>query len=234
MPRKSIAVVVAMRRELEPMLAGVRGHRANGVEFFELQHAVVAIGGIGRNAARQAAEAVVKRFEPTALISAGIAGALKATLRVGDVVEGSEIVDAESGARFKVTGGKSVIVTVSSVSGSKEKRLLADRYDADVVDMESAAVVEVAQEHGIECKAIKAISDELDFVMPPVAGFVDANGKFETARFAAYVAMRPKWWSAVRHLNANSRTASVNLSHAVGHLIKSHVNNSQEEKVPRA
>jgi adenosylhomocysteine nucleosidase len=234
MPRKSIAFVVAMRRELEPVLTRIRGQRANGVEFFEFEQAVIVVGGIGRSAARRAAEVVVERYNPTTLISAGIAGALKATLRVGDVVEGSEIVDAESGARFKVSGGTSLIVTVSSVSASEEKRLLSDRYQADVVDMESAAVAEVAQEHGIECKAIKAISDELDFVMPPVAGFVDANGKFKTVRFAAYVAMRPKWWSAVQHLNANSRTASMNLSHAVGHLIDSHVNNRQEEKVPRA
>ena len=50
--------------------------------------------------------------------------------------------------------------------------------------MEAAAVAAVAQERGIEFAAVKAISDELDFVMPPVGRFVDADGKFETARFA--------------------------------------------------
>ena len=93
--------------------------------------------------------------------------------------------------------------------------MLADRWKADVVDMEAAAVAAVAQERGIEFVAVKAISDELDFEMPPVGQFVDGDGKFETVRFAVYVAMRPKWWSAVRQLNANSRMASVNLSHAV-------------------
>jgi hypothetical protein len=124
-------------------------------------------------------------------------------------------------------------VSVSAVSGPEEKRLLAHRYKADVVDMESAGIAEVARERGIEFSAIKAISDELEFEMPPVARFVDANGRFETARFGAYIAMRPKWWPTVRDLNANSRTASVNLSHAVEHLTKSCVINSQQEKVPR-
>ncbi len=133
----------------------------NGVEFFELEHVVVVAGGIGRNAARRAAEAVVEKYEPTVLISAGIAGALTAKLKVGDVVEGAEVVDADSGVRFRTSGGESVIVTVSSVSGPEEKRLLADRYKADVVDMESAAVAEVARKRRIEFKAIKAISDEL-------------------------------------------------------------------------
>ena len=81
---------------------------------------MVAIGGIGRNAARKAAEAVVARYEPSVMISAGIAGALSPTLKVGDVVQASEVVDAESGARF-AAGGESVIVTVSSVSGPAEK-----------------------------------------------------------------------------------------------------------------
>jgi len=233
MPHKSIAVVVAMRREVAPLLRRLRGERADGIEFFEFENAVVAVGGIGRIAAWSAAEAVVARYSPAMLISAGIAGALTVTLKVGDIVRGSEVVDADSGARFMASGGESVMVTVSSVSGPADKRMLADRYKADVVDMESAAVAAVAREHGIEFSAIKAISDELEFEMPPMAGFVDGNGKFETARFAAYVAVRPQWWSTVRKLAANSNTASMNLSHAVKHLIDVYVNDTQQKKISR-
>ena len=221
-----------MRRELAPLLRGVRGQRAEGVEFYELESAVVAVGGIGRIAAWRAAQAVVAKYAPTVLISAGIAGALTAILKVGDIVRGSEVVDADSGARFTASGGELVMVTVSSVSGQAEKRNLADRYEAAVVDMESAVVAAVAREHGIEFSAIKAISDELEFEMPPVDRFVDGDGKFETARFAAHVAIRPKWWSSVRQLGANSRRASVNLSHAVGHLIEGYGTNTQEVKSP--
>jgi hypothetical protein len=85
--------------------------------------------------------------------------------------------------------------------------------------MEAAAVAAVAYERGIEFAAIKSISDELDFAMPPVAEFVDQSGRFETVRFAAYIALRPRWWSAVRHLNANSHIAALNLSEALKHLI---------------
>ena len=233
MPHKSVAVVVAMRRELGPLLRGVRGRREESLEFFELGSAVVVVGGIGRIAALRAAQAVVARYSPTMLVSAGIAGALTATLKVGDIVRGSEVVDADSGARFMASGGESVMVTVSSVSGPAEKRTLADRYKADVVDMESAAVAAVAREHGIEFSAIKAISDELDFDMPPMARFIDGNGKFATARFATYVAIRPKWWSTVRKLRADSNRASVNLSHAVKHLIEVHANSTLESKLPR-
>ncbi len=177
------------------------------------------------------AEAAIAKYEPSVIVSAGIAGALTAALKVGDVVHAREVVDTDSGVRFTAFGGESVVATVASVSGPAEKRMIADRWKADVVDMEAAAVAEVAYEHAIEFAAIKAISDELDFVMPPVGRFVDAAGKFETARFAIYVAMRPRWWSAVGRLNANSRVAAMNLSDAVRHLIDRRSMIALEEKI---
>ena len=223
-----------MHRELAPLLVGVRGQRSDGIEFFELETAVVAVGGIGHEAARKTAQAVVERYQPATLISAGIAGAVTATLKVGDVAHGNEIVDGESGARFRTTGGESVIATVSSAHGPAEKRLLAERYKADVVDMESSAVAAVAQEHGVLFRAIKAVSDGLEFEMPPLARFVDEDGKFETMRFLAYVAVRPKWWAILRQLRANSRLASMNLSHELQHLIVEAQNKQREESIPLA
>jgi len=233
MQHKHVAVVIAMRRELAPLLRERAGQRVDGIEFIELENAVVAVGGIGRVAAWGAAKAVVARYKPSTLISAGVVGALSATLKVGDVVRGREVIDADSGARFTAVGGDSVIVTVSSVSGPAEKRSLAARYKADVVDMESSAVAAVAREHGVDFLAVKAVSDELDFAMPPVGRFVDADGSFATARFAAYIAMRPKWWSVVRQLALNSKLASLNLSHEVEHLMEVLENTKEMENVPR-
>ncbi len=71
--------------------------RTDGVEFYELEDAVVAVGGIGREAASRAAEALVARYSPSVLVSAGIAGALTPKLKVGDVVRAREVVDADSG-----------------------------------------------------------------------------------------------------------------------------------------
>ena len=234
MPRKPVAVVVAMRRELEPLLRGVRSQRTNGVEFFELENAVVAVGGIGPGAARKAAKIAIERYEPRLVVSAGIGGALRTSLKVGDVVCAREVVDADSGVRFTAGEGDVVIATIASVSGPSEKRMIAERCKADVVDMEAAAVAAAAEERGLEFAAVKSISDELDFIMPPMAQFVDASGRFETVRFAMYIAARPKWWSAVRQLEANSRVAAMNLSDAVRHLIDQRSLTALEEKIPGA
>jgi adenosylhomocysteine nucleosidase len=229
MPSRKIAIVVAMRREVAPLLAGIRARQVDGVEFYELENAVVAVGGIGRRAASKAAEVLVAQYSPSLLVSAGIAGALSLQLKVGDVVRAREVIDAESGVHFATQGGTETLVTVPSVSGSFEKRGLAARTGAAVVDMEASAVAEVAQRHGVEFAAIKTISDELDFEMPPFGEFVDRAGKFRTLRFAAFLATRPRWWGAVRTLSANSRIAAVNLSRGLQHLMRYGLQHSEEK-----
>jgi adenosylhomocysteine nucleosidase len=100
---------------------------------------------------------------------------------------------------------------------------LAVSYSGSAVDMEAAAVARVAEQHGIAFKAVKAISDELQFPMPPVSGFVTPQGRLRTAAFAGHVAVRPKWWLPTLRLAVNGRLASKNLSAALEHLIQQHV-----------
>jgi len=219
MPRKPVGIVVAMAREIEPLVRGRRAVTVDGLRVFDLESAVVAAGGIGRAAARRAAETVLKRYGPTVLVSAGFAGALTATLKVGDVVSALDVVDAGSGDRFAAVGDAGTIATVSAVGGATEKRALALKWRADVVEMEASAVAAAAQEAGIEFMAIKSISDELDFEMPPVGSFVDDVGQFETWRFAAWLAVHPQWWGRARQLSANSRIAALKLSESLQHLI---------------
>ncbi len=231
MPHKPVAVVVAMRREVAPLLIGHRPTAIGGVEYFELESAVIAVGGIGKVAAERAANALIEKYSPGVLVSAGVAGALTDALKVGDVVHARGVVDVGAGERFAADGEAGTIATVSSVSGPDEKRLLAQRWHADVVDMEASAIAQVARENGIEFAALKAISDELDFEMPPVGQFVNAAGEFQILRFAAYLALHPKWWGAVRKLNVASGQASVNLTKALQHLIdqRSHADSKRSK-----
>ena len=234
MPHKGIAVVAAMKRELAPLLRGIQPERAEEMEFFELNDAVIAVSGIGRNAAGHAAEVLIRRDSPAILISAGLVGALTPRLKVGDVVEVKEIVDVDSGAIFETGHGDAVLVTGSAVAGPADKAIEARRWKADIVDMEGSAVAAVAEQHGIEFMAIKAVSDQLNFPIPPLSQFVNTNGKFETLRFLAWVAIRPRWWSVVRQLNANSNLAAANLCQALGHLIRQRSKAEREQGVPQA
>ncbi len=119
---KPIGIVSAMRDELAPLLRGVRASRVNGVDLFELKHAVVGIGGIGREPGRRAAEAVVSFAQPELLVAAGIAGAVSPRLKIGDVGWGREVIDGETGERFVTREGDGVLVTSASSVGPEDDR----------------------------------------------------------------------------------------------------------------
>ena len=199
---KPIAIVAAMRSELAPLLRGMSPRVVNGVDLWELPWALVAIGGIGASAASRAAEFAIAEARPELLVSAGFAGALRTELKAGEVVQVGEVVDAANGMRFLADHGNLVLVSSSGVVGTADKNRLAAEFGADIVDMEAAAVAQVAIKRGLSFAAIKAISDELEFTMPPVNQFVDAAGKFDTREFAAHIALRPRWWIPVLQLAA--------------------------------
>jgi hypothetical protein len=210
-----------MPLELAPLLRRMKPRQVNGVALFDLDRAVVAVGGIGERCARRAAETAIEYAQPKLLLSAGIAGAASPRLRVGDVGRIREVVDVATGDRYPTTGGEWVLATSQDVSDAAEKRELLTRYGADVVDMEGAAVAQVAKEHGLEFAAVKSISDDARFTMPPLTRFINHNGKFATGRFLFYVALRPKWWPVLGKMRTNTAFASANLCRAVEHLIES-------------
>jgi adenosylhomocysteine nucleosidase len=219
MPHKAVAIVAAMPVELAPLLGGTKPESVNGVDLYDLAGAVVAVGGIGEKFARLAAEAVVDYAQPKLLMSAGIVGAISPGLKVGAVGGIREVVDAATGARYPARrGGEWVLVTSQDVSDAAEKQALRTKFGADVVDMEGAAVAQVAQERGLEFAAVKSISDDAEFVMPPLTRFIE-NGKFDTKRFLVYVALRPRWWGALGRIKRNSEIATANLCAALTHLL---------------
>ncbi len=207
--------------EVAPLLDGVKPESVNGVELFALPNAVIAVGGIGEKFARRAAEVAIEFAQPKLLLSAGIVGALSPKLKVGDVGRIREVVDVATGIRYPATGGGDwVLATSQDVSDAVEKRQLLAKFGADVVDMEGAAVAQVAKERGLEFTAIKSISDDAEFEMPPLNRFID-EGKFDTRRFLIYVALHPRWWGTLGKIKKNSEIATMSLCDAVQHLIES-------------
>jgi hypothetical protein len=221
MPAKPVAVVAAMLVEMAPLLGKLRPRQVNGIALFDLERAVVAIGGIGEKCARRAAETAFDDAQPRLLLSAGIAGAVSPELKVGDVGRIREVVDVATGERYPTNGGEWVLATSQDVSDAAEKHALLMKCGAQVVDMEAAAVAQAARDRGITFAAIKSISDEAGFAMPPLTQFIDENGRFNNGRFLLYVALRPKWWPTLARIRTNSAIASANLCRAVEHLIES-------------
>jgi len=228
-----VAMVAALEREVGPLVrdwrVAEREHGGKSFRFFESGNAVVVCGGMGFEAARRATEAVIALYQPSVVLSVGFAGALDESLSVGDVVEACCVVDARDGSRTDTGGGGGVIVSFPAVAGPEQKAKLAKSYGACAVDMEAAAVAKGAEARGLRFAAVKAISDEVGFAMPPMHRFIAPDGSFLARRFALYAAKRPFIWPDVFRLAQNSARAA----RALGSRLQSLYAVAAKEKVSR-
>lgn len=215
-----IAIIAAMEREIAPLVRGwQRGTLACGERrssVFERDEVVAVVSGIGCNNAELAARAVVAQYRPALLISVGLAGALIRSLKVASVFTPNLVVDASDGAEYRcaadgnhVSGG--VLVSAGEIAAARAKRELVNRFHGLVVDMEAAGVARVAQQEQIGFRCVKAISDEADFAMPPMGQFLNAEGEFQSGKFALWAALRPWQWTKVAALARNSQRATASL-----------------------
>jgi adenosylhomocysteine nucleosidase len=207
-----VAMVAALEREVGPLIKRwrrvEREHEGRRFEFFESRQAVVVCGGIGAEAARRATEAVIALYLPELVLSVGFAGALDAALKVGEIFSPSRVIDASDGSSVEIAAGRGVLVSALTIAGMEQKAKLAESYAAQAVDMEAAAVARGAQARGVRFMAVKAISDESTFAMPPLDRFVNRDGQFCQTAFAASIVARPWLWSKVFRLARNSVKAS--------------------------
>ncbi|HEY1524887.1 MAG TPA: hypothetical protein VGH51_01510 [Candidatus Angelobacter sp.] len=212
-----IAIIAAMEQEIAPLVRGwQRGTLPSGERkfvLFERDSVVAVVSGIGCKNAEQAARAVVEQHRPALLISVGLAGALIRSLKVGSVFTPNIVVNAADGAEYRcsadtnhVSGG--VLVSAVEIAGTEAKRELVNRFHGLVVDMEAAGIAKLAQKEQISFRCVKAISDEADFVMPPMGQFLNATGEFQSAKFAVWAALRPWQWAKIVALARNSKRAT--------------------------
>lgn len=236
--KNKLIIVAALEREVAPLVAGwsfqTIASQNREVRMFENEHALVTFAGIGTVNARIAAGAAYHHAQHRAagFISAGLAGALIPELEVGEIFTPAAVIDDVDGGQIPTSGGDGVLVTASSVAGVEAKRAMATRHRARAVDMEAYAVADVARIYGVPFTAVKAISDELDFPLPPLGRFVSETGQFQTGRFALYAAMRPWLWPTVMALGRNSAKATENLCARLAQMIEQHAAGLYNSKEP--
>ena len=214
-----IAIIAAMEREVAPLIRKWKvrmiEHGGRHYRLFENGNAALICGGIGAEAARRATEAVIQEVKPVRVLSVGFAGALDGSLQVGDVLNPRTVINAADGVRTDVGSGEGTLVSSATVADEERKGRLGKAYGASVVDMEAAAVAQGARARGVEFGALKAISDAADFSLPPMDRFVASDGRFQSARFACHLALRPWLWGTTIALARNSSRASHALSVAL-------------------
>lgn len=207
-----VAIVAALEREVRPLvkawLVQEHDHGGRRFRFLKSENAVVVCGGVGSEAARRAAEAVIELYAPAVVYSIGFAGALDHGLKVGDVIQPRLVVNAGDGSSATLESGEGLLVTFGALANPEQKAKLREAYGAQAVDMEASAVARAAELRGVPFGVIKAISDDSDFEFPSTERFVNADGEFLEMSFALWAAVRPWLWPKVIQLARNSNRAA--------------------------
>ena len=178
----------------------------------------VASSGVGAPHARQLID-VLCAGRVDAVLAAGLAGALRAPCRCGDVIVARRAQSASSGsfiasdARLVAVASQcgatvvDVLLSVDRVAGrAEEKRRLAARGDA--VDMESFRILEEAERRGIPSVAIRVIGDSADEALPlDFDQAVGADGTVNLMNLAGQVVRAPSRWPALISFGYRQRRA---------------------------
>jgi adenosylhomocysteine nucleosidase len=194
---------------------------------------LLALGGIGRDAAAAAALALVDAGA-TALMTFGMAGGLDPALEPGSVVIPCELLTT-AGDRYVASRAwrEQVAAAVSPLRAVTEGNLLtsaqaletpADKAaafrttGATAVDMESAAVAEIAARHQLPFIAVRAIVDTAADRLPRAVVAASRAGRVQYARLIGGLIVAPHEIFSLLRLARRYRIAMRSLRVIGAHL----------------
>ncbi|MFN3650997.1 MAG: hypothetical protein ACK47B_15590 [Armatimonadota bacterium] len=228
-----IAIQVAVPQELAPLrrllgaTAGPEGLRRWSAAAAQVgdREVLLLASGMGARRAAECAAAVLDHWRPDLLLPAGVAGALSATLRIGDLVVADAVLSGEEWLRASLvpkltskgahtrSGGllsqDQVLIDASEKRAAAVEPLLA-------VEMETAAAARLAIEKGVAWAAVRAVSDTADESLPLDFNLLrDESGDLPTARVALAALRRPGSIPGLVRLGGNTSRAAAALAAAL-------------------
>ena len=199
--------------------------------------------GMGRERAEAATRLLLDSYPVSLLISLGFSGALSSELKVGDIVICSRLYGAHGDTSVKLPGtyysdnapvflisqalkgaaigfrhGASVTVA-RPVQLPEAKLALGKAFDAEVVDMESYWIAEIASGKHIPFIAIRAISDKAHDCLPPFDRILTSQGKLILKKAAAHFIARPDHMAVLPVLYWKAWRAGKKLDTVIHHLV---------------
>jgi adenosylhomocysteine nucleosidase len=225
-----VGIVAATAIEVGPLLArfsNVRKYAGPRFTVIEGECGGKLVGlvltGMGRARAQKGLEILLDGHRPRWVVSAGFGGALDPTLKRNDVFLPGEVVNVE-GSRFAIdlvlpagserqglrTGR---LLTVDEmVRKATEKAELRQRFEADVVDMETSSLAALCGDRGVKFLAVRVISDEAGVDLPPeVLAIVGPTGGLRLGATIGALWKRPSSVNDLLVLRKHAIEAAVKL-----------------------
>jgi len=195
--------------------------------------ALLAVSGMGRDAAERAARALVDAGV-IALMTFGMAGGLDPALEAGSVVLPSELIAAD-GTRFlasrswrervaaavgplRAVSSGSLLTSARAIDTPADKSAAFRDTGAAAVDMESAAVAAIALRHNLPFIAVRVIVDTAADALPRAVVNASRAGRVQIGRLMAGLILAPAEIGALIRLVQRYRIAMRSLRAIGAHL----------------
>jgi len=201
--------------------------------------------GMGVSHAAEATAALIAAHRPALLVSFGFGGAVNQGLAAGDVVLATRLFRWEAGTLTHLNGPDRTLtdhareamanhsasgafqlrrgefITTDRIENKRElSALLGPDMENPILEMETAAVAQVAAAAQIPLIAVRAVSDsaveELDFT---IAEFTDGTMNISIPRVLVTLARKPRILPQLLRLSRNSRVAGENLAAGIVSLL---------------
>ena len=210
---KRIGVIAALPGELKPLVKGWQQRGQLYIGQIGEAECIATAGGVGAGAATHACELILAEGKIDALVSYGWAGAISCGLKPPGAYVIAEVVDSRSNEHFQTASeGGQRLVTLDHIALYDEKRSIAEKFRAPLVDMEAAAVARIAAARDVAFYCFKGISDGYTDKLPDFNPFMGKDGQLQMPAFIAYALFHPKYWGALKRLGQQSRAAADNLA----------------------
>lgn len=217
---KRIGIVAALPGELQPLVRSWKPRGKTFVGHMGDLEAVAACAGMGAGAVTRACELVLSAGNLDALASIGWAGSLSCGLNPPQACSVREVIDAGTGEIFATDCPEGFrLITLDRVADAREKRRLAETYQAVLVDMEAATVARLARARNLSFFCFKAVTDGPSDKLPDFNRFTGANGQLRMPALVTWALLHPQYWGALRRLGQNSRQASSHLADFIHHSL---------------
>jgi len=188
--------------------------------------------GVGPAKAREGLAAILEVHRCRGIVSTGYAGGLREGYRLGDILVPAEVqsipplpevrlrpdpqlrdavLEAARSGPWHVHTSR-MITTNRVIASTAEKRRLGRAYDAGSVEMESAALAELAASRSVPFVAIRVVLDEASFSLPDHLEVLRWWQKRQFAKLARFVALHPQRFVELLKLRQRSRRASERLT----------------------
>ncbi len=241
-PRR-VLLLAALPQEVRPFLRRCHARRRRGLpwpawEFTAGQvRGLLAVSGMGQQAAREAAARLVEQFKPHLLVSLGFGGALSPEFQPGDLVLGEffgrydpvtrvlepmttapapprplpELLRTLTAAGLAVFSG-SIVSTPWIIHKARQGGGLRG-LPRPVLDLETAAAAELARAEGLPFLGLRAVTDaaaeEIPDFLAPAGGEVGTVGALDAL---GWLAADPRRLKDLVHLWRRSRLAAARLA----------------------